>query len=47
MFLYFIKEEIEAEAELWDGESIDDEDPNVDFHDTKFKEQNRLNFNFF
>ena len=35
------EDEIKAEEELWDGESIDDEDPDVDFDDKKFRKRNR------
>ena len=35
------EEELAAEEELWDGESVDDEDPDVDFDDKKFRRRNR------
>ena len=36
------EEEIAAEEELWDGEEIEDEDPDIDFDDKRFRRKNRL-----
>ena len=36
------EEEIAAEEDLWDGEEIEDEDPDIDFDDKRFRRKNRL-----
>merc|ERR1712235_173300 len=38
------EEEIAAEEDLWDGEEIEDEDPDIDFDDKRFRRKNR-NYN--
>lgn len=36
------EEELAAEEDLWDGEEIEDEDPDIDFDDKRFRRKNRL-----
>lgn len=38
------EEELAAEEDLWDGEEIEDEDPDIDFDDKRFRRKNR-NYN--